>query len=118
LSKVVCDAPSLIALKATALRITVPKSSLPSGQSQTANFTATATGWSSSTASVTTAQTNPLGSTALYTGASQAQNAAKVGTITVTVNNFTTVVGPNGNGWKLIDGAYAATITVSLTPSS
>ena len=115
---VLCTTPSTIALKASALRINSPRAGLPNGQSQTANFTATATGWASVAATVTTAQTNPLGSPAVFTGASQAQNAAKVGTVTVSVNNFTPVVRSNGNGSKLIEGPYSGTVTISLTPSS
>jgi len=117
LADVMCDAPSRIALKATALRIVTPRSSVPNGLSQTANFTATATGWSPVTASVTTAQKDPLGSAAVFTGTGQAQNVAKSAPIVISVNNFTAVTGANGAGWKLIDGDYTATITVSLTPS-
>ena len=113
-----CDAPSTIKVSATALRRNPPKTSIPNGQSQAANFTATATGWAATAATVTTAETSPLGSGTSFNGTPRSQGSAKSGNVTVTVNNFATVVGSNGNGQKLIDGAYSATITVSLTPGS
>lgn len=113
-----CDAPSTIKVSATELGRNPPKPSVPNGQSQAANFTATATGWSSTPATVTTAETSPVGSLTVFNGTPRSQSSAKTGNVTVTVNNFTTVAGPNGNGQKLVDGAYSATITVSLTPGS
>lgn len=113
-----CDASSSINVSATELRLNPPVAKVPNGQSEAANFTATAAGWSSSAATVTTAETSPNGSTTIFAGIPRVQSSAKSGNLTVTVNNFTTVVGPNGNGLKLIDGSYSATITVSLTPGS
>ena len=113
-----CDAPSSIKVSSTVLRRNPPNASVPNGQSQAANFTTTATGWTTTAASVTTAETSPLGSTTVYAGTPRSQTSPKAGSVTVTVNNFTTVVGPNGNGQKLVNGAYSATITVSLTPGS
>jgi hypothetical protein len=113
-----CDAPSTIKVSSTVLRRNPPKTSVPNGQSQASNFTTTATGWTSTPATVTTAETSPLGSTTVFNGIPRTQSSAKSGSVTVTVNNFATVVGPNGNGQKLVDGAYSATITVSLTPGS
>jgi hypothetical protein len=113
-----CDAPSSIRLSATALRRNPPNDKVPNGQSQAANYTATATGWSSTPAIVTTSEASPFGSTMVFTGTPRSQPSAKSGNLTVTVNNFTTVVGANGNGQKLMDGPYSATITVSLTPGS
>jgi hypothetical protein len=112
-----CSGPSSIKVSAKALRRNPPNASVPNGQSQTANFTATASGWSNTAATVTTAETLPTGTTTTYTGAPQTQNSAKTGNIIVTVNNFTSVVGSNGNGSKLVDGPYSATITVSLSPN-
>jgi len=113
-----CDAPSTIRLSATELRRSPPVDKVPNGQSEAANFTATATGWSSTPATVTTTETSQFGSTTVFVGTPRSQPSAKIGNLTVTVNNFTTVVGPNGLGQKLIDGPYSATITVSLTPGS
>lgn len=118
LSGLFCDAPSTIKLSATELRRSPPVDKVPNGQSEAANFTATATGWSSTPATVTTTETSPFGSTTVFVGTPRSQPSAKIGNLTVTVNNFTTVVGPNGLGQKLIDGPYSATITVSLTPGS
>lgn len=113
-----CDAPSTIKLSATELRRSPPVDRVPNGQSEAANYTATATGWSATPATVTTTEASQFGSATVFTGTARSQPTAKIGNLTVTVNNFTTVVGPNGNGQKLIDGPYSATITVSLTPGS
>lgn len=113
-----CDAPSTIRLSASALRRNPAVSKVPNGQSEAVNYTATATGWTSTPATVTTAETSPFGSTTIYTGAPLTQGAAKIGGLTVTLSNFTVVVGDKGNGKHLIDGNYSATITVSLTPGS
>lgn len=115
-----CDAPSTLRVSATALRLKTPRSSLSSSQSQTINFTATAAGWTPSAASVTTGETNPLGTTNFYTGAAKTQGAAKNGSITVSVTGFA-VVGAKGNSSnsaKPVDGAYSATIVVTLAPSA
>jgi hypothetical protein len=117
ISNVMCSGPSSIKVSAKALRRNQPNASVPKGQSQTANFTATASGWSLTPASITTGETLPIGTGATYTSPAQTQNSAKAGNITVTVNNFTSVVGSNGNGSKLVDGPYSATITVSLSPN-
>jgi hypothetical protein len=118
LTGVFCDAPSTIRLSATELRRSPPVDKVPNGQSEAANFTATVTGWSTTPATVTTSETSPFGSSTVFIGNPQSQPSAKIGNLTVTVNNFTTVVGQIGFGQKLIDGPYSATITVSLTPGS
>ena len=117
ISNVMCSGPSSIRVSAKALRRNPANASVPNGQSQTANFTATASGWSLTPASITTGETLPIGTGATYTSPAQTQNSAKAGNITVTVINFTSVVGSNGNGSKLVDGPYSATITVSLSPN-
>ena len=117
ISNVMCSGPSSIRVSAKALRRNPANASVPNGQSQTANFTATASGWSLTPASITTGETLPIGTGATYASPAQTQNSAKAGNITVTVNNFTSVVGSNGNGSKLVDGPYSATITVSLSPN-
>jgi len=118
LGNAMCSAPSSIVVRATSLRLSTPQTTIPNGQSQTVNFTATATGWSTTAASVTTSDAAALGTMTSYSGAARAQNSAKLANITVGFSNFSVVTGANGNGQKLIDGAYAATITISLTPSS
>jgi len=118
LPNAVCSAPSSIVVRATSLRLNTPQANLPNGQSQTVNFTATAIGWSTSPAIVATGDTTPLGTLTAYTGTAQTQNSAKQANITIGFNNFAVVTGSNGNGQKLLDGAYSATIIISLTPSS
>jgi hypothetical protein len=115
-----CNAASRISLSAKPLRRNPPKTSLTPSQSQVINFTARASGWTTSEAKVTTAETNPLGTGATYTGAPQIQNAPRKGAITVRVGDFTTAgaKGNSSNNAKPVDGAYSATITLTLTPSS
>lgn len=113
---VFCNSPSTIRVSATELRRTPPQGNVPPGHSQAANFTATATGWASTPATVTTTETSNLGSPTVFTGVARSQPAPKSGSITVTVNNFKTVGGTPGNSHKLVNGNYSATITISLTP--
>lgn len=114
-----CNAASSLSVSARALRLDLPHSSLASSQSQAINFTATAAGWTPSAASVTTGDSNPLGTTNYYSGTTMTQSAAKSGSINVTVSGFT-VVGAKGNSSnsaKPIEGSYSATIVVVLSPS-
>jgi len=115
-----CNAASRISLSAKPLRLNPPKTSLTPSQSQAINFTARASGWTTADATVTTAETNPVGTGTTYTGVAQVQNAPRKGAITVRVSDFT-IAGAKGNSSntaKPVDGAYSATITVTLTPSS
>ena len=114
-----CNSGSQITVSARSLRLNVPRTSLAPAQSQTVNFTAKASGWASSDANVTTGETTALGSTMLYAGTPKTQNAPKTGTIIVSVSNFvvSTNKGSSANSAKLIDGAYSATIILTLTPS-
>ncbi|MFM6932028.1 MAG: hypothetical protein ACKOUT_07275 [Novosphingobium sp.] len=117
-----CTAPSQILVSATSLRLTRPRLVLPNGQSQTINFIAKATGWTANPATVTTRDTNPMGSLEVFTGVPQVQYNAKAGGITIHVENFSvaTEKASNGNGApaKPVDGSYAATIIISLTPKN
>lgn len=117
-----CTAPSQLVISATSLRLTRPRLVLPAGQSQTINFIAKATGWTANPATVTTRDANPIGTLEVFAGVPQVQYNAKAGGITIHVENFTvaTEKAPNGNGApaKPVDGNYAATITVSLTPKN
>lgn len=115
-----CNAASRISLSAKPLRLNPPKTSLTPSQSQAINFTARASGWTAADATVTTAETNPLGTGTTYTGAAQIQNAPRKSAITVRVSDFATAgtKGNSSNTAKPVDGAYSATITVTLTPSS
>lgn len=111
-----CSSASQIRVSATPLRRSPAFITISPGQSQTVNYTATASGWSPTAASVTTAMVSAIGADTVYVGAPQTLTTARAGSITVTVNNFSIVKG-NGNSSKLIDGHYSATITVSLTPN-
>ena len=115
-----CNAASRISLSASPLRLSPPKSSLTPSQSQVINFTARASGWTTADATVTTTETNPLGTGASYSGVAQIQNAPRKSAITVRVSGFATAgtKGNSSNNAKPVDGAYSATITVTLTPSS
>lgn len=115
-----CNAASRITLSAKALRLNPPRTSLTPSQSQAINFTARASGWTTSDATVTTAETTALGTGATYTGSPQVQNTPRRSAITVRVSDFVaaSTKGSSSNAAKPIDGAYSATITVTLAPSS
>ncbi len=117
-----CSGPSQITVSATSLRLSLPRNELPTGQSQTVNFITSATGWTSNPATVTTRDSTPLGSLEVYAGVPQVQYNAKSGGITIHVSGFAVVTekAANGRGTpaKPVDGNYAATITISLTPKS
>lgn len=114
-----CNAGSRLSISARALRLNNPQTSLTPSQSQTVNFTARANGWTAADATVTTGESTALGSTALYTGTPQTQSAPRTGSIIVSVSNFivSTNKGSSANSAKLVDGAYSATIILTLTPS-
>lgn len=117
---IACNTGSRISIAARSLRINAPKTSLNPSQSQAVNFTATATGWAPTGATVTTGDTSPIGTTNYYTGAAKIQSSPKTGSITVSVNGFV-VVGTSGdssNSAKPLSGAYSATIVLTLAPST
>ena len=98
-----CSSASQIRVSATPLRRS-PALSTGSlkGQSQTINYTATATGWSPQPATVTTTMASPIGANTVYVGAPQTLNTAKAASINVTVNNFSIATGAIGFG-NIID---------------
>lgn len=118
----ICTSPSQIVVSATSLRLTVPRLVLPTGQSQTINFIAKATGWTANPATVTTRDNDRIGSLEVFTGVPQVQYNAKAGAITINVQSFSVVTEKAANGKaapaKPVDGNYAATITISLTPKN
>lgn len=115
-----CNSGSRISLSARSLRLNAPLTSLTPSQSQTVNFTASASGWAPSVATVTTGETTSLGSMTYYAGAAQTQNAPKTGSIIVSVSNFvvSTNKGSSANSAKPVSGAYSATIVLTLAPSA
>lgn len=115
-----CNASSQIKISARSLRLNVPRSSLTPSQSQTINFTAKASGWAPSAAMVTTGEATALGTTTVYAGIPQVQPSPKTGSIVVSVSDFVVSVnkGSSSNSAKPIDGAYSATIILTLTPAA
>jgi hypothetical protein len=115
-----CNSASRISISARALRINTPRTSLGPSQSQTINFTARVSGWTTSEAVVTTGEATAIGTGALYTGVAQVQAAPKSGGLTIRVGNFVVAdqKGSSSNNAKPIEGPYSATITITLAPNS
>lgn len=111
-----CNSASSIKLSATSLRLSNPRATVKNGESQAANFTAYATGWSAATARVTTADQTTVGTSAEYTGPTQSQLSSKTGTITLKVDDFQVVGRTAKMTPKLIAGDYSARITITLGP--
>ena len=95
----------------------MPRTSLTPSQTQTINFTARASGWSSAAAAVTTRETAPLGSGTSYTGPAQVQPLAKSATVTITVSGFVPVTTQSNSAAKPVNGPYSATITLAIVPN-
>ena len=112
-----CNSPTRISVTAKALRLNVPKTSLTPSQTQTINFTARASGWSTAAAAVTTRETAPLGSGASYTGTAQVQPLAKSAMVTITVSGFVPVTTQSNSAAKPVNGPYSATITLAIVPN-
>jgi hypothetical protein len=119
---VACNSGSRISIAARSLRLNTPQTSLNPSQSQAINFTATASGWAASAATVTTGDTNPIGTANYYSGVAKTQLAPKTGGITVSVSGFEVVAtkgnGNSSNSAKPLGGAYSATIILILAPST
>jgi hypothetical protein len=112
-----CSSASTIRLSSTSLRLSNPRPSLKSSESQTINFTSRATGWSATEARVTTSDKTTVGTTTAYSGVAQSQNTAKTGTITLKVDDFLIVGSTTKTTPKLIPGSYTARIVITLSPS-
>lgn len=111
-----CSGPSTLAVTAGSLRITLPKLTLGNNEAQTINYTATASGWTGTAATVSTADT-ALGSASYsLTGTARTRATAGTGTITVTYGAFSTPA--NGSNTKPNAGSYSSTITLSLAPAN
>lgn len=103
-----CSARSNITVSATPM-LSVNNLLLDEGFSRTVNFTATASGWTTTPASFTTgAATNP--------GATQLRPTPFQGNITVSIGDFST---GGGSTLRLIaDPAYQGSVTVTLAVAS
>jgi|SRR3954469_19286176 hypothetical protein len=104
-----CSARSNITVSATPLLSVNNTASPGNGFSRTVNFTATATGWTTTAATFTTgAASNPA--------ATQLRPTPFLGDITVSINGFST---GGGNGLRLVaDPAYLGSVTVTLAVAS
>lgn len=99
-----CNAQSTITVTATPLTAQSFTGTPPAGFTNGVNFTATASGWTTTAAATTTgAGANPA--------ASQSRNSAFSGNITVGVSNFQ----PAGGALRpLADPAYQGSVTITL----
>jgi hypothetical protein len=112
-----CSTASTIRLSSTSLRLSTPRASLRTSESQTVNFTARATGWSPVEARVVTGDTGTLGSLTSYSGPAQVQSAAQSGSITLKVDDFVIVGTTNRSTPRLVSGSYSARIVITLAPN-
>lgn len=127
-----CNGASQISISATALRL-VPGIAPQNSRSQTINFRASVSGWSSTAATVTTAETAPIVAVPVkFSGLPVQQLIAKsVVNLMITADQFVVinnnkVNGNNGNSGngnsngsgantKPENGTYSSTITISIT---
>lgn len=127
-----CNGASQISISATALRL-VPAIAPQNSRSQTINYRASVSGWSSTAATVTTAETTPIVAVPVkFSGSPVPQLSAKsVVNLTITADRFTvinnnSVNGNNGNlgngngngsgsNTKPENGTYSSIITISIT---
>lgn len=105
LSAAFCNASSTISVNATPLAATNFTATPPAGFSRGMNYTATASGWTTTPANFTTG----AGSN---TAATQTRPAPFTGDITVGISGFATV---GGNTLRLVaDTSYTGLVTVTL----
>ena len=104
-----CNQRSTVSVSATPMTAQAFTGTPPAGFSNGVNYTATATGWTTTPASFTTnAAANPA--------ATQSRTTAFTGDITVGVSGFSTVGGP---ALRLVaDPVYQGLVTVTLAAAS
>jgi hypothetical protein len=104
-----CNQRSTITVTATPMQAGSFEGAPPTGFSASVNYTATATGWTTTPASFTTgAASNPA--------ATQTRSTAFTGDITIGVSTFATVGGP---ALRLVaDPAYQGLVTVTLAATT
>jgi hypothetical protein len=101
-----CSSRSTIRVEATPMVAQNFTAAPPAGFSRTVNYQATASGWTTTPATFSTAQTT-------NTAATQTRNTAFTGDITVSLSNFAT---GGGNTLRLVaDNRYLGTVVVTLT---
>jgi hypothetical protein len=86
----------------------------PSGFTKAVNYTASATGWGSATASDTTLGNSSGAESSSHSG-SQTLNDPEANTITVNLSAFST---PSAGDRLVADGDYEGTITVTLATNA
>lgn len=103
-----CSALSTISVAATRMSAQNVTAAAPAGFSTDVDFTATASGWTTTPASVNTATaTNPA--------ATQSRTTPFSGNITVGLSNFATT---GGNVRLVADTSYLGSVTVTLTAAN
>ncbi|MDE1918927.1 MAG: hypothetical protein KGJ57_22730 [Sphingomonadales bacterium] len=101
-----CNLRSTLAIAATPMTAQNATATPPSGFTRSVDYTATASGWTVTPASVNTAL-------AVNTGATQTRDSAFAGTITVSIGQFAAT---GGNTQVLVsDTAYRGTVTLTLS---
>lgn len=104
-----CSALSTISVAATRMTAQNVTAAAPDGFSTGVDFTATASGWTTTPASVNTAaSSNP--------GATQSRNTPFSGNITVGLSNFATTGGSTLR--PVADTSYLGSVTVTLTAAN
>lgn len=104
-----CSAQSTITVAATPLVAQNFTATPPSGFSRSVDYTATASGWTTTPASFTTSAAN-------NTAATQTRSTAFTGDIAVGVANFATT---GGNALRMVaDTNYRGTVTVTLAAAN
>lgn len=104
-----CSSRSSISVEATPILAETFTAAAPTGFARSVDFTATASGWTATPASFSTAAaSNPA--------AVQQRDTAFTGDITVGIGNFSTTGG--GTLRLVADTSYRGTVTVTLTPES
>lgn len=104
-----CTSRSTISVVASPIAAQTFTATAPTGFARTVDYTATASGWTTTPASfATAAATNPA--------ATQTQASAFTGDITVGIGSFATTGG--GTLRLVADTNYAGTVTVTLTASN
>jgi hypothetical protein len=109
-----CNTGSKISIVAAPLVAQSFAGTPPSGFTKAVNYTASATGWGSATASDTTLGNSSGAESSSHSG-SQTLNDPEANTITVNLSAFST---PSAGDRLVADGDYEGTITVTLATNA
>lgn len=111
-----CSGPSSLSVTARSLRLNTATATVANQRSQTINYTATASGWTSTAATVLTADTAAGSATYSITGTARSRANAGSGNISVTFGGYS--IPSNGTNTKLLNGTYSSVITLTLSPAN